>query len=443
MAFYKFADCKVATPIINVNSWFQNRIAKISPIGYDIEAKFEKANKIILNSFPAKDYLFSHATIMSSLSVDDNVEYYITPKTSKMLNANGDGWETKLLKIAYSTFRGAYNYLEHHQVPADKKGWVVDAISREVEIEGEKPVIYIDLLVATEKKHEDLIARIESGQLNSMSMGCKVSYTYCSKCGNKAKDEVDLCEHIRYQKGNTFYDENGVQRVIGELCGHYSDPSSVEFIEASWVADPAFKGAVKRNFIPIISNVSIPKKANKFDEISCDLIKVAKNLQKMAQEEEKQDDLEKKQEEAIDTELDTDLEDKKDIADEFWIDTINMDSNIIKKDDLHKLSNRFSNKNAFIDVLKNVDNFKWKDISSNFNKSELLAISFIKNALFCNTTFFNLYPIIKKAGGLKKYSNKDDFFKHCEKLLNRKLSFNEKKFLLIQSKIFDLGGNNE
>jgi hypothetical protein len=33
------------------------------------------------------------------------------------------------------------------------------------------------------------------------------------------------------------------------LCGHKSDPGSVKFIEASWVANPAFTGAVLRNIL--------------------------------------------------------------------------------------------------------------------------------------------------------------------------------------------------
>ena len=77
-----------------------------------------------------------------------------------------------------------------------------------------------------------------------MSTGASVAFTICSKCGNVAKDETQLCHHIKYEKGNNFYDANGVRRKVAELCGHHSVPGSVRFIEASWVGNPAFTGAV-------------------------------------------------------------------------------------------------------------------------------------------------------------------------------------------------------
>lgn len=78
---------------------------------------------------------------------------------------------------------------------------------------------------------------------------CTVQYTVCSRCGKVAKDDTEMCDHIKYAKGNHFFDKKGKRRRIFEFCGHNSDPESVEFIEASWVANPAFKGAVMRNIL--------------------------------------------------------------------------------------------------------------------------------------------------------------------------------------------------
>jgi len=45
-------------------------------------------------------------------------------------------------------------------------------------------------------------------------------------------------------------DEDGVPRMVAELCGHKSLPNGgVKFVEASWVAVPAFPGAVRRNTV--------------------------------------------------------------------------------------------------------------------------------------------------------------------------------------------------
>lgn len=80
---------------------------------------------------------------------------------------------------------------------------------------------------------------------------CSVEETICTKCGNVAVDETDLCDHIKYEKLNSFYDDSGNKRVVAELCGHKSlgGTCGVTFIEASWVATPAFTGAVLRNIL--------------------------------------------------------------------------------------------------------------------------------------------------------------------------------------------------
>jgi len=80
---------------------------------------------------------------------------------------------------------------------------------------------------------------------------CTCVHTTCTKCGNVGHDETELCPCVRYEKGNAFYDQNGIQHKVAELCGHASeDPTGgVNFIEASWVAVPAFAGAVMRNIL--------------------------------------------------------------------------------------------------------------------------------------------------------------------------------------------------
>jgi hypothetical protein len=80
---------------------------------------------------------------------------------------------------------------------------------------------------------------------------CSVTDTICTKCGNVAADETQMCDHIKYAKGNYEFDTQGRKYRIAELCGHKDlDPTGgVNFIEASWVATPAFAGAVMRNIL--------------------------------------------------------------------------------------------------------------------------------------------------------------------------------------------------
>jgi hypothetical protein len=78
---------------------------------------------------------------------------------------------------------------------------------------------------------------------------CLIAYSFCTQCGRKIEDESKACQHIRYFKHNTFYDKNGVKRIVAELCGSKDDPDSCKFIDASWVRKPAFEGAVLRNIL--------------------------------------------------------------------------------------------------------------------------------------------------------------------------------------------------
>ena len=176
---------------------------------------------------------------------------------------------------------------EHVQIPELSKGKVVDAVLREIPIgksaSGEDlTTYYVDLLIATDRKHEDLIRKIESGEMNTLSMGCRILYSQCSKCGNKSVDETQACQHVKYEKNNFFYDDNGVQRRVAELCGHKSDPESVVFCDASWVKNPAFVGAVRRCSVEpsldIISKIEAALDKKSYQPKEGDYLKAAAHL---------------------------------------------------------------------------------------------------------------------------------------------------------------------
>lgn len=255
MAFLKFARASVTKSNVTMADWEADIRAKALSGGV-------RKNATVLQQFDPKQYLLSHCTIIASVDTEESStplgthmvdgfqidrrysDYLITPETSKFINNNGDSWERKLLLATFRTFVGAENYVEHLQIPELSKGKIVDAAARDV---GDS--IYVDILVATDRKHKPLIEAIQSRRLQTLSMGCTVAYTQCTKCGNVADDETQLCVHVKHMKGNTWIDALGKQRKVAELCGHVSDPGSVKFIEASWVANPAFTGAVLRSVL--------------------------------------------------------------------------------------------------------------------------------------------------------------------------------------------------
>ncbi len=135
---------------------------------------------------------------------------------------------------------------EHVQVEELSKGRIIDSVARDI---GDS--VYTDILIATDRKHRDLVTAIVNGKMSTLSMGCSVDGTQCTKCGHWAADETEMCNCVKYAKGNIFFDENGNKHRVAELCGHKSigPTGGVQFIEASWVATPAFTGAVLRNIL--------------------------------------------------------------------------------------------------------------------------------------------------------------------------------------------------
>jgi hypothetical protein len=261
MAFSRFAAAVVTQPQVSQRGWGKVRKASTAP-SRDLVAQ---ATEILGKPFNPSDYLLTHCTIVASVDVEPvpNVklgrvkvgsktinrkyaDYFVNPTSAQFVNNNGDCWSRDVLLASYQTFIGSHNFLEHVQIEEQSKGRIIDAVARDI---GDS--VYIDILVATDRKHAQLVKDIESGRIATLSMGCTVEETICTKCGNVALDDTELCDCIKYEKLNTFYDDEGNKRVVAELCGHpdIEENAGNTFIEASWVATPAFTGAVLRNIL--------------------------------------------------------------------------------------------------------------------------------------------------------------------------------------------------
>jgi len=128
----------------------------------------------------------------------------------------------------------------------------LDAVSRDL-----GDTVYIDLLVATDRVHTQLVKDIIRGVMKTMSMGCSIQFSICTQCGNVATDEEHMCSHIGLMKGESFVTEDGETQVIAELCGHREVEDSVTFFEASWVEIPAFEGAHVRTVLYVPPDLSL------------------------------------------------------------------------------------------------------------------------------------------------------------------------------------------
>jgi len=213
MAMYKYGSAVVVEPSISQDNWYKNK--ESWKVECDENECHIKTAKTIIAKYVPEKYLLSHATIIAAVetelakSNDPKSDYYIHPAYSKFINNNGDAWSKKMVQACYRTFIGADNFFEHVQVPELSKGKVVDAVLREVPIGKDKngedlTTFYVDILVATDRKHKDLVRKIESKEVDKMSMGCFVSGTEITMANGTKKniEEVQPGDMVITHSGN-------------------------------------------------------------------------------------------------------------------------------------------------------------------------------------------------------------------------------------------------
>jgi hypothetical protein len=250
MPFTKIANATLQEPVIAPEDWIKLHGKHV--FGHK-SASGTAAAQTFRKSADTSKYLLSHCTIMASVMVEaDPYDYLIKPECAHLVNNNDDAWTNEVLKLSHSSFVGAFNFVEHFQNSKYAKGHILDAILRKINLSGDGGVwvYFCDILVATDLGHEKLINDIRSEKVKYLSMGCVTDLVICSYCGARVTDQNTYCNHLSYQKGMFLTDDDGIARRVAELCGHKTmENGGVKFVEASWVATPAFPGAAKRNTV--------------------------------------------------------------------------------------------------------------------------------------------------------------------------------------------------
>jgi len=234
-----FAICD-SNKIKTANDWSDIVNKKSTADGIVIHKNLKPDNdQHVVCQIDVNNYIYIHTTIMASVDLEPESDYYITRATEKYINTNGDSWIRDVLLKDYRTFvDSGIVYVEHDQNPENAKGKVLDAIARDM-----GDTILVDLLFCVDKRHADLVHNIETGLANAVSMGCTTKYTICSICGNVAHDEKEYCNHIKNQKNQMVKCADGIYRKVCELCFENT------FYDCSIVANPAFAGAVFRKLV--------------------------------------------------------------------------------------------------------------------------------------------------------------------------------------------------
>lgn len=159
---------------------------------------------------------------------------------SARINQNYDAWPSEELKKSYRTFIGKPIFVNHNNFdPSRARGRVIAA--RYIENGNDK---YVETVMEVDaQRFPKLASEIRSGGLDSVSMGVEAGFTICSYCNNKATDAHDMCDHVKYHKGERLRKHNHRTGKIEDVMV-YENCYKLGFFELSYVFDPADETAV-------------------------------------------------------------------------------------------------------------------------------------------------------------------------------------------------------
>lgn len=170
--------------------------------------------------------------VKTASNIEDSGDFiwFVTrAMTADEPNANGDLFPAEELKKSYGTFVGKGLFLNHDADDVKKSvGKVVDAWF--VEAEGDNHIV---CLCKIDRKAEPIIARkVESGIIDSVSMGCSVSRAECGICGKQMSNPDDFCEHMEFL-GREITTDKGEKKTVTSIN------RGISFNELSLVSNPA------------------------------------------------------------------------------------------------------------------------------------------------------------------------------------------------------------
>lgn len=125
----------------------------------------------------------------------DGFSEFPVPARGKEASDRGERWwiaPGQELTKTYRTFEtNPARTFRHHQNkdPEKSSGYVKRAFwnprMHRVEL----------LAVVDNEKDAEWVERVEQGEFPAVSMGCRIKYDVCSRCGNKAPSRADYCKH--------------------------------------------------------------------------------------------------------------------------------------------------------------------------------------------------------------------------------------------------------
>lgn len=171
------------------------------------------------------------ALSIKKTDIDPDMFYVkVRAVTANVPNSNGDFFPEDEIRNNYKTFEGRGVFINHESDNVESlRGKIISADL----IDTDPNDVHVVLALAIdEKAFPQLVHSIKRGYCTDVSMGATVGYSLCSVCNNKASQESEYCDHVKYFKGRTFSGKEV-----------YEINKNVNFFEISWVTTGADRTA--------------------------------------------------------------------------------------------------------------------------------------------------------------------------------------------------------
>lgn len=250
------------------------KILKIAAIAEDVlsDRPIEASKPIVSKVIEAKnsDFLYYRARCISA---GDFGPLQKDGSRGWNFNGNRDYFPRKELESSYQTLISRNIFLDHNSESSLYSiGKIIDALPIDDPETGE---YYIEIVGKIDRTlHPEICRKIETGELNSTSMGCSVDESICSICGHTLhSDAEDKCDHMGMNLGKEFpaevdFPEYNIKK--GEMVPCFSINRGIVFNEDSIVGVPADPTAVIKTVLSNMKN-QVSKKASLTKQEQLDL----------------------------------------------------------------------------------------------------------------------------------------------------------------------------
>ena len=156
------------------------------------------------------------AAVVPDFKMQPGMLYTQVRAISARINQNYDAWPSTELRKSYKTFLGKPVFVNHANFDPEKaRGRVVAA--RYIESGDDR---YVEVIQEVDgQRFPKLAKEIHEGGLDSVSMGVEAGFTKCSVCDNRATDMSDMCDHVKYHKGEYLpHKKTGKKTLVYENC---------------------------------------------------------------------------------------------------------------------------------------------------------------------------------------------------------------------------------